>query len=156
MYINISYGTYDLCNPTYKYYKYADHSIYIFLLFICVYSDRYSNKKQIQIVEEYRLLYLSTYVYMYKYLPIRSIYYILNFSKEHTAQYSLTFIIPFVSNAPYLYPLKTSENLKVFCCSQEVEKGCIENEWVNKMHLPSLANTFLCHMTLLACFLILL
>ena len=38
---------------------------------------------------------------------------------------------PFVSNAPFLYPLKTSENRKVFRCLQEVEKGCIGNEWVN-------------------------
>ena len=31
---------------------------------------------------------------------------------------------PFVSNAPFLYLLKTS-------CFQGVEKGCIRNEWVN-------------------------
>ena len=31
---------------------------------------------------------------------------------------------PFVPNAPFLYPLKTSENLQGF------EKGCIGNEWV--------------------------
>ena len=31
---------------------------------------------------------------------------------------------PFVLNAPFHYPLKTSENRKV-------EKGCIGNEWVN-------------------------
>ena len=29
----------------------------------------------------------------------------------------------FVSNSPFLYPLKTLENLKVFWCFQEVEKG---------------------------------
>ena len=41
------------------------------------------------------------------------------------------FIInPFVPNAPFLYPLKTSENCKVFWCFQGVEKGCIGNEWV--------------------------
>ena len=34
---------------------------------------------------------------------------------------------PFVPNAPILYPLKTSENRKVF---QGVEKGCIGNKWV--------------------------
>ena len=38
-------------------------------------------------------------------------------------------IDPFVSNAPLLYPLKTSENRKVFCF-QGVEKGCIGNKWV--------------------------
>ena len=32
---------------------------------------------------------------------------------------------PFVPNAPFLYPLKTSENRK------GVEKGCIGNKWVN-------------------------
>ena len=37
---------------------------------------------------------------------------------------------PFVPNAPFLYPLKISENRKVFCCFQEVEKRCIENKWV--------------------------
>ena len=31
----------------------------------------------------------------------------------------------FVPNAPFLYPLKTSE------CFQGVEKRCTENEWVN-------------------------
>ena len=40
------------------------------------------------------------------------------------------FIDPFFSNAPFLYPLKTSKNLKVFWCFQGVEKGCIGNEWV--------------------------
>ena len=37
---------------------------------------------------------------------------------------------PFVSSAPFLYPLKTSENLTVFWCFQEVDKGCIGNEWI--------------------------
>ena len=36
-----------------------------------------------------------------------------------------------VSNAPFLYPLKTSENLKVLWCFQRVEKGFIGNEYVN-------------------------
>ena len=34
----------------------------------------------------------------------------------------------FVSNAPFLYRLKTSENLTVFWRFQRVEKGCIGNE----------------------------
>ena len=38
---------------------------------------------------------------------------------------------PFVLNAPFRYPLKTSEKLTVFWCFQEVEKGCIGNNWVN-------------------------
>ena len=38
---------------------------------------------------------------------------------------------PFVPNATFLYPLKTSENRKVFWYFQGVEKECIGNEWVN-------------------------
>ena len=33
-----------------------------------------------------------------------------------------------VPNAPFLYPLKTSENLAVFECFQKVEQGCIGNK----------------------------
>ena len=43
----------------------------------------------------------------------------------------ITYFNPFVHNAPFLYPLKTSESRKVFQFFQEVEKGCIGNEWVN-------------------------
>ena len=39
-------------------------------------------------------------------------------------------INPFIPDAPFLYPLETSENLKVFWCFQGVEKRCIENEWI--------------------------
>ena len=38
---------------------------------------------------------------------------------------------PVVSNTLFLYPLKTSENRKVFWCFQGIEKGCIRNKWVN-------------------------
>ena len=41
----------------------------------------------------------------------------------------------FVPITPFLYPLKTSENLTVFWCFQWVEKGCIGSEWVNKKML---------------------
>ena len=37
---------------------------------------------------------------------------------------------PFVSNAPFLYPMKTSENHTVFWCFQRVEKGCIGNKLI--------------------------
>ena len=47
--------------------------------------------------------------------------------KENTSM----LINPFVPNAPFLYTLKTSENLKVFLYFQGVEKECIGNEWVN-------------------------
>ena len=39
-------------------------------------------------------------------------------------------INPYFPNAPFLYPLKTSENRKVFWCFQGVEKGCIGKIWV--------------------------
>ena len=42
-----------------------------------------------------------------------------------------TSINPFVPNAPFLYPVKTLENLTVFWCFQGVQEGCIGNEWVN-------------------------
>ena len=32
---------------------------------------------------------------------------------------------------PFLYPLKISENRKVFWCFQGAEKGCIGKKWVN-------------------------
>ena len=34
----------------------------------------------------------------------------------------------FVPNSPFIYPLKTSQNLTIFWCFQEVEKGWIGNE----------------------------
>ena len=37
---------------------------------------------------------------------------------------------PLVPIAPFLYPLKTSENLTVF---QGVERGCIGSEWVKEI-----------------------
>ena len=40
---------------------------------------------------------------------------------------------PFVPNAPFLCLLKTSEKLTVLRCFQGKEKGCIGNEWVNKV-----------------------
>ena len=40
---------------------------------------------------------------------------------------------PFVPNAPFYYPLNTSENLPVFWCIQGVEKVCIGNKWVNQI-----------------------
>ena len=45
------------------------------------------------------------------------------------------FVNPFIPNAPFLYPLKASENRKVFWCFQRVEKGCIGNEWVKIVSL---------------------
>ena len=43
------------------------------------------------------------------------------------------YINSFVPSAPFLDPLKTSEDLTVFWCFQGVEKGCIGNNWVNAL-----------------------
>ena len=43
----------------------------------------------------------------------------------------ITIINPFIPKTPFLYHLKTSDNLTIFWCFQGVEKGCIGNEWVN-------------------------
>ena len=48
---------------------------------------------------------------------------------------SLKLINPFVPKAPFLYPLKTSENRKVLWCFKGAEKGCLGNEWVKRMRL---------------------
>ena len=48
--------------------------------------------------------------------------------------YSITHFNTYVPNAPFLYPLKTSENREVFWCFQWVEKGFIWNEWVKMWH----------------------
>ena len=41
-------------------------------------------------------------------------------------------IKPFIPNATFLYPLKTSENLTIFWCFQGLKKGCIGTKWVNR------------------------
>ena len=38
----------------------------------------------------------------------------------------------FVPDAPFLYPMKTSENLAVFLCFQGVKKGGIDSKWINE------------------------
>ena len=40
-------------------------------------------------------------------------------------------INPFAPNTPFLYPLKTSENLTVFWSFQGVEKECIGDTWAH-------------------------
>ena len=54
-------------------------------------------------------------------------------SKEESSE-------PFFPNKPFLYPLQTSENRKVFQCFQGLEKGCIENKWL--VHLVQYVNGF--------------
>ena len=51
---------------------------------------------------------------------------------DFAISFSLKSINPFFPNAPFLYPLKTSENRKVFWCFQWVEKGCIGNKRVQR------------------------
>ena len=62
-------------------------------------------------------------------------------------EYSICFVLlystslyytvnPFVPNAPFLNPLKTSEHLMVFRYFQGVEKGCIGNKWVKVVSVP--------------------
>ena len=43
---------------------------------------------------------------------------------------------PFVPDAPFAYPLKTSQNLTVIWYFQGVEKGCIGNEWFKVRKRP--------------------
>ena len=45
-------------------------------------------------------------------------------------EFTTIHINPFIPNAAFLYPQKTSKNLTVFLCFLEVEKGCIGNKWV--------------------------
>ena len=39
----------------------------------------------------------------------------------------------FFPNALFIYPLKTLENRKIFCCFQRIEKGCIGKKWINEL-----------------------
>ena len=62
--------------------------------------------------------------------------------KEFVRIINLIFQInPFVSNALFLYPLKASKNLTVFCCFQGLEKWGIGNKWVKSKILSN----FFCH-----------
>ena len=49
-------------------------------------------------------------------------------------------INPFVPCAPFLYPLKTSVNRKIFWCFQGAEKRCNGNNWVNDCFVIELKN----------------
>ena len=51
---------------------------------------------------------------------------------HNSCSLGINFINSFVSNAPFLYPLETSENFSVFRCFQGVERGYIGNKWVKK------------------------
>ena len=51
---------------------------------------------------------------------------------EHNKIIGMKWFNHFVSNALFLYSLKTSENLVAFWCFQGVEKECIGIEWAKK------------------------
>ena len=60
-------------------------------------------------------------------------------------------INPFIPNAPFLYPLKTPENRKVFSCDQWVQiptcyyshnPNCVDNLLTNQKALFKLSKTF--------------
>ena len=71
------------------------------------------------------------YLFSKKLLKIGYMLKIENVFKGYFQVSELFFLNAFVPNAPFLYPLKTSENRTVFWYFQGVEKGCIGNEWVN-------------------------
>ena len=51
--------------------------------------------------------------------------YNFDFMSKIERRYNTEYLNPFVPNAPFLYPLKASENLTVFRCFQGVEKGAL-------------------------------
>ena len=70
------------------------------------------------------------YLFSKKLLKIGHMLKIENVFKGYFQVSELFFLNAFVPNAPFLYPLKTSENRPVFWYFQGVEKGCIGDEWV--------------------------
>ena len=60
--------------------------------------------------------------------------------------YNAAITNPFDPNAPFLYPLKTSENHEAFFFFffffQGVEKGCLVNKWVNYVNTKSVTLVF--------------
>ena len=100
------------------------------LLVFCCYFTRL--KRLVKQIAKYKkvwkyLSYCTWHRVIIKYLPV--------FEKKSNIRYYFWRLSgkPFVPNAPFLYPLKISENLAVFCCCQGVEKGCIGNNWVNSV-----------------------
>ena len=62
--------------------------------------------------------------------------------REHLISKIFSFINSVVPNAPFLYPLKTSENLTVFWYFQRIEIGWIWNKWVNLQKFLALCTQF--------------
>ena len=71
-----------------------------------------------------------SYVESLCYADVGSLNFNIFGSYESQATLKEPLLNPFIPNAPFLYPLKTSENRKVFWCFQGVEKGYIRNKWV--------------------------
>ena len=61
------------------------------------------------------------------------------------------FLNPFFLSAPFLYPLKTSQNPKVFWCFLGVEKGSTGNKWVNPEFKSWAINVSLKHVNMIYC-----
>ena len=66
------------------------------------------------------------------FVPNAPFLYPLKTSENRDGSNVLKCVNPFVPNAPFLYLLRTSENVTVFWCFQGVEKGCIGIEWIKK------------------------
>ena len=75
------------------------------------------------------LLLITSYNLLPEKLQGGRLLFILTFfiSPVHTKAFS-----PFIPNAPFLYPLKTSENVTVFCCFQGVQIRYTGNESVKE------------------------
>ena len=52
----------------------------------------------------------------------------------------------FMPNAPFLYPLKTSEKITVFRCFQGVEEGCIGKKWVKCLKIANISLLSACEL----------
>ena len=72
---------------------------------------------------------ISRYVAIFYHMQMFCFSLLTNFE---IASFLVILLNPFVPNKPFLYPLKTSENLKVLWCFQGVKKGCIGNKWLKR------------------------
>ena len=104
-----------------------------FIIFLCIFSNRaitidlkFESSCIRNLAEWIRIINTQTHAVWFTY----------NTSKFFSCL-SLRSINSFVPNAPVLYPLKTSENRKVFSCFRGVEKGCIGNKLVEIVLIAS-------------------
>ena len=68
-----------------------------------------------------KMLFLTSFLCVFNYIFLKEK------SKKKICFTNIKFnaLNPFVPSAPFLYPLKTSENLNVFWCFQGVEEECL-------------------------------